>query len=198
MADQVPLTPDRVALMAELARLSFEAGQIAAPLDDRRFNWRPDPTSWSVGQCLEHLVRANRCYLDALEDAARAGQLSEGKCDPKPLEPGRLGSWFLRQLEPPVERRFTAPKKAVPPSLVTREATLVAFAGEQQRAIELVRDTACLDCNSVRFRNPFAYGLRVFNLATGLLVLAAHERRHLWQARNVLAHPAFPQASLAP
>jgi hypothetical protein len=34
------------------------------------------------------------------------------------------------------------------------------------------------------FVNPFIRGVR-FSLATGLRVIAAHERRHLWRARNV-------------
>lgn len=181
------LTPDRVALMAELARLSFEAGRLATPLDDARFNWQPEPGRWSVGQCLEHLVRSNRIYLDAMEDAARNAARTEGQCDPTPLDPGRVGRWFVGEIEPPPKKRIGSPKKALPPSMCMKEATLIAFAGEQQRVIELTRDTACLDCNGIRFKNPFTYGLRTFNLATGLLVLAAHERRHLWQATNVLA-----------
>jgi hypothetical protein len=36
----------------------------------------------------------------------------------------------------------------------------------------------------VVFPNPFIRGVR-FSLATGLHVLEAHERRHLWQAWNV-------------
>ena len=194
MAEDVPFTPDRQALMAELARLSFEASQIATPLDDAAFNWQPDGGSgWSVGQCIEHLVRANRIYLDALEEAARAAQVKDGMCDPTPLEPGRLGRWFIDSLEPQAGPKLGAPKKIVPPSYCMKMATLVAFAGEQQRTIELVRDTACLDCNSIRFKNPLAYGLRVFNLATGLLVIAAHERRHLAQARGVVSRPDFPR-----
>ncbi len=188
MADELAFTPDRAALMAELARLAFEASQIAAPLDDARFNWQPDGgKGWSVGQCLDHLVRTNRCYLDALEEAARSAARADGQCDPTPFEPGRLGSWFVGTMEPPVTRRQVAVKKTIPPSRCSKDPTLVAFAGEQQRLIELVRDTVCLDCNTIKFKNPLAYGLRMFNLSTGLLVLAAHERRHFWQARNVVA-----------
>src|SRR5262245_56625527 len=113
---EVPLTPDRQALMAELARLAFEASQIASPLDDARFHWQPDDgKGWSVGQCIEHLVRANRVYLDALEEAARAAQHA-GTCDPTPLVPGRLGQWFLDSLEPEHGPRLNAPKKIVPPA----------------------------------------------------------------------------------
>jgi hypothetical protein len=41
-----------------------------------------------------------------------------------------------------------------------------------------------LDLVGVRFANPFIRGVR-FSLATGLHVIAAHERRHLWQAWRV-------------
>jgi hypothetical protein len=43
---------------------------------------------------------------------------------------------------------------------------------------------AGVDLAGVRFPNPFISAVR-FSLATGLHVLAAHERRHLWQASNV-------------
>jgi hypothetical protein len=43
---------------------------------------------------------------------------------------------------------------------------------------------ADLDLASIRFPNPFLPAIR-FSLATGLHVLAAHGRRHLWQAWRV-------------
>ena len=99
--------------MAELARLAFEASQIATPLDDAGYNWQPDGgKEWSVGQCLEHLVRANRMYLDALEDAARDALQEGGTGTPTPLVPGRLGKWFIDSLEPQSGPKLNAPKKA--------------------------------------------------------------------------------------
>jgi hypothetical protein len=41
-----------------------------------------------------------------------------------------------------------------------------------------------IDLAGVRFPNPFIRGVR-FSLATGLHVIPAHERRHLWQAWRV-------------
>jgi len=185
------LRPDRVELMAELARIAFEVKQLADPLDDAQFNWRPSPDAWSVGQCLDHLVRVNRAYLDALESAADEGR-RRGEMGDHPLTPGRVGAWFIRTLEPPPKRKLPTVRKGVPAERCIQTATLVAFGGEQQRLIALVRSTADLDCNAIRFANPLAFGLRAFSLATGLLVLAAHERRHVWQARRVVEHPEFP------
>lgn len=195
MAEAAGLTPDRAELMAELARLAFEASQISTPLDDAQFNWQPDGgKAWSVGQCIDHLVRANRCYLDALEEAVRAAGAPEMP-EPPAMQPGRLGRWFLKTLEPPATLKVNAPKKIVPAARCPKQATLVAYAGEQQRLIALVRATARLDVNGIRFENPLASGLRVFNVATGLLVIPAHERRHLAQARRVVEHPDFPSAA---
>ncbi len=39
--------------------------------------------------------------------------------------------------------------------------------------------------------NPF-FSLIRFSVGTGFQVIAAHERRHLWQAERVLANPRFP------
>jgi hypothetical protein len=49
----------------------------------------------------------------------------------------------------------------------------------------------------VRFPNPFIRGVR-FSLATGLHVIAAHERRHLWQASRVRAASAATAVSAPP
>jgi hypothetical protein len=43
-----------------------------------------------------------------------------------------------------------------------------------------------LDPGRVMLRNPFFSAVRM-KLGTALLILPAHERRHLWQAGNVRA-----------
>jgi hypothetical protein len=50
-----------------------------------------------------------------------------------------------------------------------------------------------IESTSVRFRNPFVPLLR-FTVGTGLLVINAHDRRHLWQAERVQDAPGFPKA----
>jgi hypothetical protein len=47
--------------------------------------------------------------------------------------------------------------------------------------------------NRVRFQNPFVPLLR-FTIGTGLLVINAHDRRHLWQAERVEDAPGFAKA----
>jgi hypothetical protein len=61
---------------------------------------------------------------------------------------------------------------------------LADFVASQEMVRTFLRSYAEIDLAVVRFPNPFIPGLR-FSLATGLHVIAADERRHLWQAWRV-------------
>ena len=58
------------------------------------------------------------------------------------------------------------------------------FLASQDEVRAFLRRYAGHRSAGVRFPNPFIRGVR-FSLATGLHVIAAHERRHLWQAWRV-------------
>jgi len=97
-----------------------------------------------------------------------------------------VGRFFVKTLEPPVPSLFRvrAPRKIQPrPSPPLAEA-LGGFLASQNGVRAFLRAHSGLDLCGVRFPNPFLPGVR-FSLATGLHVIAAHERRHLWQARQV-------------
>jgi hypothetical protein len=172
-------------LDAGLAAVDRDAQTIVANVSDDCGRWRPTPHGWSLAQCFDHLATANRVYLGAMEaPVARARQ--EGRTRRRPPVPGLVGGWFVRRLEPPVtaRRRLRAPRKIVPrpePSLADAYA---AFCASQQAVRTFLRDAADLDLAAIRFPNPFIRGIR-FSVATGLHVIAAHDRRHLWQARQV-------------
>jgi hypothetical protein len=53
--------------------------------------------------------------------------------------------------------------------------------------------SADVDLNATRVRSPFVPVLRV-RASTAFLILAAHGRRHIWQARHVLASMEPPAA----
>jgi hypothetical protein len=48
-----------------------------------------------------------------------------------------------------------------------------------------------MDFNRIRFHNPIIV-LFPFTVATGLLIINAHDRRHLWQATRVKESSGFP------
>lgn len=154
-------------------------------LDEKRGTWRPAPDSWSVAECLDHLATANLVYLTAMRPPAERA-LREGRQRRRRAEPGLIGGWFVRSLEPPVKpgRRLKAPAKIRPKQGPRLDDSIDRFLQSQGEVRAFLRTYAGIDLPGVRFPNPFIRGVR-FSLATGLHVIAAHERRHLWQAWRV-------------
>ena len=177
--------PDIQALEEAFDAVDRDAQALLEGLTEAQGVWRPQPTSWSIAHCFDHLATANRVYRHAMEPPAERA-LQQGRRRRGPAVPGLIGGWFVRSLEPPVKPWFKmkAPKKIVPrPSPPTYDAVAQFFAS-QQEVRAFLRKYAEIDLAGVLFPNPFIRGVR-FSLATGLHVIAAHDRRHLWQAWNV-------------
>jgi DinB family protein len=176
---------DVAALERAFAATEHDARALVNGLSDAHGTWRAQPGSWSVAECLDHLATANRIYLQAMRPAA-ARALTEGRRRRGPVRPGIIGGWFVRSLEPPVRklRRMKAPAKIRPRPSPPLADAMEKFVASQHDVVTFLRQYAEIDLAGVLFPNPFITGLR-FSLATGLHVLAAHERRHLWQAWRV-------------
>ena len=106
------------------------------------------------------------------------------------LHPTWFGRWFARSMEPPPRQRIRTPKKLVPPSSIPLAKALADYLASHDRYRQLVAVAAAVDTNRVVTANPFIRSVRM-RLSTALLVVPAHDRRHLWQARQVLAAPGF-------
>ena len=65
--------PTLASLTAEVEDLRARADRLASGLTRSQFNWQPDDgRKWSVGQCFDHLARANTLYLEAVTRAIDA------------------------------------------------------------------------------------------------------------------------------
>ena len=177
--------PDITALKDAYDAAERDARALVAGLTETLGTWRVDANSWSVAECLDHLAIANRVYLRAMQPAAERA-LTQGRQRRRPAEPGVIGGWFVRTLEPPVRPRFKnkAPQKIRPRVAPPLHDAVGQFLASQDEVRAFLRRYADIDLAGVHFANPFVRGVR-FSLATGLHVIAAHERRHLWQAWRV-------------
>lgn len=177
------LSSDLRNLLDALDAAERDARALKDGLTSSQGAWRESPGSWSVAECLDHLATANRVYLAAMEPSAAQAR-SAGSRRRGPAQPGVLGGWFVRFLEPPVKRKGKAPRKIRPRTGPALDDAFTSFLATQNDVRAFVRTYGEIDLARVRFPNPFIRGLRL-SLATGLHVIAAHERRHLWQAWRV-------------
>jgi hypothetical protein len=182
-------------LLSQIDSCERDARAQAGGLTDAQINWQPGGTAWSVGQCLEHLALMNVVYLKDMDAAVRQSA-SRGTGGFRGLAPTALGRWFVSTMEPPVKRKVTTFAPLVPPSSVSRDDVLRRYEESHEAYRDLVTACAAVDVNRVIVRNPFYHAIRM-RMSTVLLVIPAHDRRHLWQARQVLADPRFPQGPAA-
>ena len=169
-----------------------EAEALSAQLSDPQFFWQPDGgRAWSVALCLDHLATANEVYTAAMTPAverARAG----GWPRRNSIQSNFFGRRFIASLEPPVKRRMSAPGKIKPRPARSREEIMRAYRQSHDRIRALAHASADLDVNRATFTNPFISWVKV-RVGTGFRIMAAHDRRHLWQAKRVLDRDGFPR-----
>jgi hypothetical protein len=186
------MPPDLQRLIDEIHAAEADARALASALTDAEANWQPGGgAGWSVVQCLDHLAISNRVYTDHfLAVAERAAGGGAGQFTG--LRPSAIGRWFVRSLEPPPRQKTKTFKNLVPPSSLPVADALAHYVASHEPYRRLVAMAADVDPNRVVAANPFIGWVRM-RLSTALLVIPAHDRRHLWQARQVLAAPGFPR-----
>ena len=184
------LAPEIDAFRIRFEELAAEAGALVAPLTDEQFTWRPSPAVWSIAHCIDHLNATARAYLPALDEgianAIRRGMYAEG-----PFRYNWIGRLFVWSLEPPPRFRSKAPTAFLPAPSRPRADIMAAFNAYQVQHVDRLRQANGLDLTRARVTSPVAAWLRI-PLGSGFAIQIAHERRHLWQARQLLSRGGFP------
>ncbi|MCC6392386.1 MAG: DinB family protein [Bryobacterales bacterium] len=169
-------------LMAQFDAIWNEARQLALSLSAEDFNRQPQPGRWSAGQCLDHLVHVDRMYGERLAEAVSKGK-SEGRFAEGPFHYGWLESYVLRSTEPPAKFRVKAPQVFVPSPRHDPEKTLEEFRLANRDLVRLADSAKGLDLRRIKVVSPVTRLWR-WSLGIAFAVCAAHERRHLYQARQ--------------
>jgi DinB superfamily len=192
MANQGPLALTREidALRRQFEQISADADALVTPLRDEQFTWRPGPNRWSIAECLEHMNATARSYLPAIDegiaDAIRHGAYAEG-----PFRYSLIGRLFSRLMEPPARFRMrTSADKQPGPQRPKRE-TLAGFRAYQVQYVDRLRQANGIDLSRSCVQSPLASWIRI-PLGSAFATMAAHERRHLWQAGKITQMDGFP------
>ena len=181
---------DLSALTAQVEAIRRDANALTAGLTDNQFNWQPDPSRWSIAHCLQHLVVSADGLVPLQETAIERGR-ARGLLSDGPYRHGWLGTMIAGSIEPPIKRRFKTARALVPTGRHTVAALLGAFQQRQNRLEEVITRSRGLDLGKVRVPFP---GLPIVRLSLGqsIAFTLGHERRHLWQAREVRDDARFP------
>jgi len=179
-----PIPGSAAAYAEELAEISHAAEELLQALDDASLDSAPADGGWSVGECVDHLIRSGRLYLGTMQGAIARGT-ARGIRGTPPFSRGIVGDWFVRLMEPPARRHFRAPRKIRPTRHHAVGALRAGFAALQADLVATAHRAEGLDLGRLAIWSPAVPLLRL-NLAAAFAAIAAHERRHLDQARRVM------------
>jgi DinB superfamily len=174
---------DEVARQTQSTFGGLNAGQL---------NWRPDATRWSVAQCFEHLLLANRLMFEAA-DGALNGTAPRTIWQRLPGLPGMFGRMLVRSQAPSNARRFTASPQARPAASDVAGDIIRRFVEQDRDAMARVHVLDERIAARTIMTSPFIKVI-TYSVLDGWRLVFAHDRRHVEQARRVTQSPGFPNA----
>ena len=159
-------------------------------LSTQQLNWRADAEQWSVAQCFEHLLAANRLMFQAGDDALNQRH-PRTIWQRLPVLPGVFGRLLIRSQAPTGARKFTAPRQAQPAQSDIAADVIPRFLEQHRGAVARLQTVDEGEAARAIMTSPF---IRVvtYSVLDGWRLIAAHDRRHFEQARRVTQTPGFP------
>jgi hypothetical protein len=168
-------------LLEQFQSATREARKLVLGRSADELTMRLEPESWSTAECLDHLARTTGSYLPAISRAvATAPKLTTNR----PLRTGTVAALLIRNLEPPYRLRY----KVIPqlaPQKTDFEAAWSAFEQSQSQLSEAVCSAAGIAIDKVTIPCPVCTQV-TYNAYGAFRMLAAHQRRHLWQVQQIL------------
>ena len=176
-------------ITGDLRHVADDARATFGGLSSEQLNWKAAENSWSVGQCLEHIVITNEKFYPDLEKLASGSRRNSLIETWSPLT-GFFGRFLIKAVsedskKSKVPSNTVAPPSDIAPDIVDR---FVLHIRDVNRKIE---PCAGADRQRTVLTSPFFF-LATYSLDDAYTALVEHTKRHIRQAKRVVAAEGFP------
>ena len=184
MDERIQYVTSEMSKVADDARASF------AGFSPEQLNWKPAEKSWSIGQCLDHIIRTNH------EFDAEFGKLASGKRENSFWEnwspfTGWAGRFLVKAVSEDSKKAKAPSRRIVPPS--DSDGDIVnRFVAEIAEVNKKVEACAAADREKTIVTSPFLF-VFTYKLDDAFTVLVEHTKRHVRQAKRVVETEGFPK-----
>lgn len=172
------LHPQLAEIRHQLNNCTQRAQGVVFGLTPDRIQQRPRSGGWSIAECLAHLALTTEEYLKLADAAFKNAPRGPGKFKRDLV--GRILAWTL---EPPY-RMKTKTLPAYVPGAEHLENVLDRFVLSQRQLFASLERANGIALDRVMVQSSFNPRIH-YNLLSFFSILAAHQRRHLWQAEQV-------------
>jgi uncharacterized damage-inducible protein DinB len=157
----------------------------------RQLNWKPAPDSWSIGQCLDHLIVADCLYFPAFKKIAGSNYQMTAwqKWSPFGVLFGRILAY---QLQENVKRKVKTAKVFFPSASDVDAGILERFHKHLDTLLECIEAFKEIDLDKTHITSPVSKFI-TYSLRNAVTILVQHEHRHINQAIRVRSREEFPK-----
>ena len=160
-------------------------------LTAEQLNWQPAANSWSVAQCMDHLIRTHSRFIPVL---ARF-ELGEAKLSLwerySPFS-GFLGRFLIRSLMPDNPRKMKTTWRGQPSASGIDAGIMERYRAHQLELIEQLRRLPDdLELSKTVIASPML-AFFTYSIDDWLTIAVIHGQRHFEQAKRLVASPGFP------
>lgn len=157
-----------------------------AGLSEEEAHRQPQPGAWSIAEIINHLNRTNEQYLAGIREAVERGR-AKGLRSPGPFRMNWLERKLIALTEPPAAFKVKAPRVFLPSAGIPLSDLVADFIRLHQEVQGELDEAEGLDLSRVKAHSPVSKYLR-FTLLCCFSLIAAHDRRHLYQMRQTRQH----------
>ncbi len=153
-------------------------------LSDAQLNFKPNPETWSVAECTEHIAISEENIFGLLEKALQT------PADPSKRSEVKMSDAQIMKILVDRSNKVKTRKPFEPTGRFgSHKATVKAFKAKRKGNIKFVKKTK-EDLRNHYTQLPFGTvdGYQI------LLFMSAHTERHISQIKEVMAHPDFPKS----
>jgi hypothetical protein len=158
-------------------------------LSEIQFNWKSNPESWSVGECISHLVVSNNLYLNKIEKILSSYPSNQEK--DFPYEHSILGKLIAKGVDPAYVRKSKTFKVFFPVASEIEMDIVDDYVKSSKKFIEIAGRMRNFDLKRIKLSSPVNKLIRL-NLGDPLIMIPKHDERHLNQAERVMSQNEFP------
>ena len=185
---------DRTLILSELNRATEWVRREIESLSPEQWNFKEDPSRWSIGEIVEHLEMQNQLHFREISVTSRAPEQTQYR----PITKGKdsLFTNYATDVTPGKAQWFLEPKG----KFCSKEECETAFYKAREELSRFVIETNADLRKHVTYRNS-VNGKEIEDLSIGdvrdlhqlLLIGIAHTYRHITQIRNIKQHPDYPK-----
>lgn len=186
---------------AYLTDVLFRLEQVSRDVHDHFYNleatqllWQPAEHSWSIAQCLSHLIVTDTSYFPQVESVLN-GTYTRPALSYLPFLTGFWGRVILKTVGARVNTPIRTLEKFQPEKNINGESIVRRYEEHIEKLSAYIRKTDSFKHKRIYFKSPAGQYI-VYSLKHTLMLMANHHERHYHQALQVMQMPLFPKDRL--